>query len=162
MKDIATSIDFKSLDKIPDLSKDAIYILWIQKGFWKSKKDCGKLTVVKSTVSEFYEKTDTFSDGFKLSNIDIVVAATGFRCNFPFLAHFLDHETSIMFYKKIPPVEKCLDGVAFVMMIRTGLAVQFAEMLARWLCKTGGKLTVVKSTVSEFHEKGVTFSMDPH
>ena len=79
------------------------------KEFMKEQIDGGKLTVVKSTVSEFHENGVTFSDGSALQNLDVVVAATGFRYNFPFLAHILDHEKPITFYKRMLPVEKYLD-----------------------------------------------------
>ena len=133
LKDIVASIDGKSASEIPNFP-EGLRCIVESKEFLKEQIDGGKLTVVKSTVSEFHEKGVTFSDGSALQNLDIVVAATGFRYNFPFLAHILDHEKPITFYRRMLPVEKCLDGLAFVMIAYSSINFPLAEMQARWLC----------------------------
>ena len=69
----------------------------------------------------------------RIKNLDIVVAATGFIYNFPFLAHILNQPNT--FYRRMLPVEKCLGhGLAFVMIAYTRINPPFAEMHAHWLC----------------------------
>lgn len=91
--------------------------------------------VVKPNVREFRGSSVVFEDGLVVEDVDVVVFATGYNYDFPFLPSSLKAKAGfrLSLYKEIFPPSLERSTLAVIGFIHgLGSIIPLAEMQARW------------------------------
>ncbi|NES82635.1 MAG: NAD(P)-binding domain-containing protein [Moorea sp. SIO2B7] len=103
----------------------------------------------KPNISHFEENKVVFEDGSSES-VDIVLYATGYRVNIPFMDEYLgeDHQKNLNLYKMVFPPE--LPNCGFIGFVYGNVIFPTSELQARWFSKViSGEIELPSKAVME-------------
>ncbi|KAM9324780.1 dimethylaniline monooxygenase [N-oxide-forming] 2-like [Gastrophryne carolinensis] len=96
------------------------------------------LIIIKPGVTRFTETAAHFSNGSIVDNLDVVILATGYNYNFPFLeeSNLKKDANNGYLYKKIIPLHIEKPTIAFISFIQPiGSLMVTAELQCRWVTR---------------------------
>jgi dimethylaniline monooxygenase (N-oxide forming) len=103
----------------------------------------------KPNISHFEEDKVVFEDGSSEA-IDVVIYATGYKVNIPFMDEYLgdDHQKNLNLYKMVFPPE--LPNCGFIGFVYGNVIFPTSELQARWFSKViSGELKLPSKAVME-------------
>ncbi|XP_069497360.1 dimethylaniline monooxygenase [N-oxide-forming] 2-like [Ambystoma mexicanum] len=117
--------------------------------------------VIKPTAVEFSETTVTFEDGTR-EDIDVIIFATGFSIDFPFLDESVikSSDSKVFLYKNVFPPEMEEPTLAFIGLVQPIASILVVnEMQARWVprvLKGLNKLPPLEKRMEDIEKKSKT------